>query len=110
MDATTDGVEYGGHRVIFQVRETPSLSAIIDGVERVWRRMSGDVMTMALIAEVSLSLSPDDLETPHYDVFNTVTVERARPDKHEPNSFMTITRTFTSILYGVRTEHLQTLA
>jgi hypothetical protein len=110
LDATTDGVEYAGHRVIFAVRETPALCALIDGVERVWREMPGDVMTMSLIAEVALTLSPEDLETRSYDLVNPVTVERARPDKQEPNSFVTITRTFTSILYGVRPEHLARLA
>jgi hypothetical protein len=109
LDATTDGVEYAGHRIVFQVQETPALSALIDSVERVWQRVPGDVMTMSLIAEVALSLCPADLETPGYELLNRVTVERPRPDKHEPNSFMTITRTFTSILYGVRADHLRVL-
>jgi hypothetical protein len=110
LDATTDGVEYAGHRVVFQVRETPALAALVDGVERVWRRVPGDVMTMSLIAEVALSLRPADLETPDYELAVPVVVERPRPDKDAPNSFVTITRTFTSILYGVRGEQLEALA
>jgi hypothetical protein len=38
--------------------------------------------------------------------FIEVCIDRVRPDKLEPNSYMTITRTLTSILSGVTFDHL----
>jgi hypothetical protein len=53
-----------------------------------------------------MSISPDHFAGGNPKILLPVKIERTRPDKHEPNSFLTITRTITSILHGVMPKHL----
>ena len=108
-DATRQGIEYNGHRLILRIREDDTLTWLLDEVERVWRGIHGDVMAMSMIVECQLSLSEAAMRSEAEVVHCDVAIERPRPDKHEPNNSLTITRTLTTILHGVTEEHLALL-
>jgi hypothetical protein len=112
-DATRQGIEYNGHRLVLRIVEDESLIWLLDEVERVWRGIQGDVMAMAMIVECRLDLNDGQAfrqraggeEVVHCNVW----IERPRPDKHEPNNSLTITRTLTTILHGVTEADLAVL-
>lgn len=109
-DATRQGIEYNGHRLVLRIVEDDTLGWLLDEVERVWRGLQGDVVAMAMVVECKLELTESALLRSTEEVVHcNVRVERPRPDKHEPNNSLTITRTLTTILHGVTEEHLAEL-
>jgi hypothetical protein len=109
-DATRQGIEYNGHRLVLRIVEDDTLGWLLDEVERVWRGLQGDVVAMAMVVECRLELTESTLLRSTEEVVQcNVRVERPRPDKHEPNNSLTITRTLTTILHGVTEEHLAEL-
>jgi hypothetical protein len=109
-DATRDGIDYNGRRVVLRIVENEALVAILDKVEETWLAMQEDVVAMSLIAECRIELTPDMLSGAGGDeIYCAAPVEKPRPDKHEPNNYLTITRTLTSILHGVTEKHLACL-
>jgi hypothetical protein len=109
VDATRQGIEYNGHKIMLRIREDATLTWLLDEIEKVWRGMNADVMTMALVVECRLHLPRDFSSVETEEVDCDVFIERPRPDKHEPNNSLTITRTLTTLLYGVTAEDLRRL-
>jgi len=109
IDATRQGIEYDGHRLVLRIREDDTLTWLLDEIETVWRGMQGDVVAMSLIVECKLHVPRDFRRQGEEEVVCDVEIERPRPDKHEPNNSLTITRTLTTILHGVTAEDLAVL-
>jgi hypothetical protein len=103
IDACTKGIEYGGRKFTLKIKRDETFDTLLGMIEQEWRRVEGDVVCMSLIVECQLDVE----ELAGSNSVNNVTVTRTRPDKTEPNTFNTITRTMTSILYGVRHAHLK---
>lgn len=106
IDASSKGIEYSGKKLILKIKLDDQFQKLLAEVERAWRKVKGDVVCMSLVVECQLDI--EDLASPTTSV-NNVTFVRTRPDKIEPNSYKTITRTITSILYGVRPKHIEDL-
>jgi hypothetical protein len=87
---------------VLRIAEDDALVWLLDEVERVWRGVQGDVMAMSMIVECRLDLTEAAVMRSSEEVIDcNVWIERPRPDKHEPNNSLTITRTLTTILHGV---------
>lgn len=108
-DATTHGIEYGGYTIVLRITDDPMFNALLDKIEAAYRKIDGQVVSLSVIVECNIQISAESLGSSPRVVL-PVKIERTRPDKHEPNSYLTITRTLTSILQGVTTRHLLTLA
>lgn len=107
-DATTHGIEYGGFVIILRIADDPTFNALLDKIEEVYRTIDGQVVSLSVIVECNLQITQEHFG-PASKFVLPVKIERTRPDKHEPNSYLTITRTITSILKGVTPKHLLSL-
>jgi hypothetical protein len=106
VDACTKGIDYSGRKIILKIaQDDENYAKLLSEIERAWRREEGDVVCMSLVVECQLDVE----ELASSASANHVTLVRTRPDKTEPNSYKTITRTMTSILYGVRPKQLEIL-
>jgi hypothetical protein len=108
IDATTAGIDYAGRKFVLRIRDTPLFAKLLDKLEAVWRtRSAGDVVCMSFIAEFCVDVEGfAGTSAP----FVEVDLVRTRPDKTEPNTYNTLTRTITSMLQGVTAEHLSKLS
>jgi hypothetical protein len=106
LDATTQGIEYGGYTVVLRIIDDETFNALLDRMEETYRGIDGQVVSLSVIVECNMSISPEHFAGGNPKILLPVKIERTRPDKHEPNSFLTITRTITSILHGVMPKHL----
>lgn len=107
VDACTKGIDYSGRKLVLRIaQDDEKYLKLLSEIERAWRGVEGDVVCMSLVVECQLDV--EELASSASSV-NHVTLVRTRPDKTEPNSYKTITRTMTSILYGVRPKQLEVL-
>jgi len=107
IDATTAGIEYAGRKFVLRIRDTPLFAQLLDRFEAVWKETSVDVVCMSLIAEFCVNVEGFSSTG---QAMVEVDLVRTRPDKTEPNTYNTLTRTITSMLHGVTAEHLSKLS
>jgi hypothetical protein len=103
IDATTTGIEYAGRKFELRIRDTPLFAQLLDRFENVWKEAASDVVCMSLVAEFCVNIEGFANTS---QTMVEVDLVRTRPDKTEPNTYNTLTRTITSMLHGVTAEHL----
>ena len=106
IDATTTGIEYSGYTIQLRIKDDGPFNNLLDRLEEAYRKIESEVVSLSLIVECNVVIRQEDLAG-NQTVILPVKIERTRPDKHTPNSYLTITRTITSILQGVTIEHLR---